>query len=244
MKTALLLIATGEKYRKYIDPFLRSADEFFVPHDIILWTDLKGLNYRFAPTIHVVSKTGLGYPKETLHRYHSFLQQEELLRGYDQVFYSDIDMRFVAPVAAEDIFSNGITATLHPGFVVHRDRQRGFILESMPTSGTPERCFKSTACLDASCKNQYFCGGFNGGNIDSFLKMATKLRDNIDKDTTVGITALWHDESHLNHYLYHNPPAKILTPSFCYPEDYHGQFGWSPEKYKPVLLALNKGGRI
>jgi histo-blood group ABO system transferase len=240
MKTALLLVATGEKYRRFISPLLESANKFFVPHDTILWTDLSGLiGYR----THFISKTGLGYPNETLYRYHTFLREEEFLRKYDQLFYCDIDMLFVAPVTEDDIFSAGITATIHPGFAVHRDRQCGFKLVSIPTSGTPERRFESTAYLDGSCNNRYFCGGFNGGNSDSFLRMAAQLRDNIDEDTTNGIKALWYDESHLNHYLYYNPPVKILTPSFCYPEGYHGQFGWPPDRYKPVLLALNKGNR-
>ena len=238
MKTALLVIATGKKYHQYVQPLMASAWEHFVPHDFLLWTD--------SPHVggtQVFHKEAEGYPNETLHRYHTFLTQRSLLETYDQLFYVDVDALFVSKVEPNEIFSAGITATLHPGFVQPRDHQRGNVLIRITEVGTPERRPESTAYLAESCGNKYFCGGFNGGNATEFLKMADTLRQNIDKDATSGITAIWHDESHLNNYLYHNPPTKILTPSYCYPEGYRGQFGWQPEKYNPTLLVLNKGPR-
>src|SRR6202030_77917 len=113
MKTALLVIATGEKYHQYIEPLIESARKFLFPHDVILWTDCNWLHsvaYQFT-------KKGLGYPGETLHRYHTFLSQESLLQSYDNLFYCDVDMSWVAPVKEEEILSDGITATLHPGYV-------------------------------------------------------------------------------------------------------------------------------
>ena len=37
--TALVVIATGDKYCEYIEPLIISAKKFFVPHKVILWTD-------------------------------------------------------------------------------------------------------------------------------------------------------------------------------------------------------------
>ena len=48
-----------------------------------------------------------GFPKETLFRYHTILTQEKTLEQFDQIFYCDADMQFVAPVG--DIYSRGIT---------------------------------------------------------------------------------------------------------------------------------------
>ena len=234
MKTALLVIALGGDYRPYAKPLLESAQKYFIPHTPIVWSD----DDLWLPQGGIkISQRDLGFPQSTLQRYRLFYEQAGLLANYDQLFYTDIDMRFVAPVTYEDVCSDGITATLHPGFVVQRYDQFGDIVG---THGTPEYRTKSTAAIPFGVSNRYFCGGFNGGEAKTFLKMADTLRQNIDKDTENNVIAKWNDESHLNHYLYYNPPAKVLTPSFCHPEDYTGQYGWAPSVYPPILMALDK----
>lgn len=235
MKVAFLLIATNARYRLYAESFIKWADIFVFPHDTLVWSDgpITGATKLFR-------KEPLGIPDETLHRYHTFLEQEELLRTYDYLFYSDVDMRFVARVSPPDVLSDGITATLHPGFVVNRFHPRW---GKTSTTGTPERREQSTAFIPREAQNRYFCGGFNGGTAAAYLGMAHKIRDNVDVDKRNGITAVWHDESHLNKFLYDNPPAKILNPSYCYPEGYDGGYGWSQTEYRQILIAVNKGKR-
>jgi len=196
--TALLLIATGKGYYQYVDQMVESARKFFVPHDAILWSDGKFLFHveRFF------SKRPLGHPRETLHRYHTFLTQKWILSQYKYLFYVDIDATFVSQIQPEDIFSEGITATTHAGF--------------LGESGTPETNPLSTAFMP-SPPLVYFAGGFVGGKSEAFLEMAEEIEKNVDTDTRNGLIALWWDESHMNKYLYDHPPAKILDPGFCYP---------------------------
>ncbi len=227
MKTALLLIATGSRYHSYVQQLLESAEKFLTPHRTFLWTD-EGGRYDGVQTF---SKPGEGYPNETLHRYQTILTQESILLAYDQLFYCDADMRFVAPVG-EEIFSNGITATEHPGYVGLR--------------GDPETRPQSTAYLPNP--RAYFCGGFVGGATEPFLRMATRIAYAIRVDDSNGILAKWHDESHLNRYLFANPPAKVLTPEYCWPDvkdDYYKNIWKSAGRpvYEPKLLALTKGPR-
>jgi|HubBroStandDraft_2_1064218.scaffolds.fasta_scaffold09662_2 hypothetical protein len=242
MKTAFVLISHGAKYHQYIAPLLQSMkDNLQFPYDVFLWTDLpirpSGVMFHhFCPYA--------GFPAATLQRYHMFLQAEADLCRYDQIFYSDIDMRFVAPVRIEDIASEGITATLHPGFVVDRSHIKEWTGNYLPCrAGTPDRNPRCTAYIPHGTRNQYFCGGFNGGNAKAFLDMSRMIRANVDIDARNGIKALWNDESHLNNYLWKNPPSRILSPSFCYPEDYHGQWAWRPDAYRAVLMALDKSKR-
>lgn len=229
MKTALLVIATGEKYCRYIDPLLDSARRYLFPHDSILWTD--------SPNSHSVNwkipKASLGYPRETLYRYHTFLESRDILEHYDFLMYCDVDMRFVSRVTEGEIFSDSITATEHPGYV--------------GMNGTPERNPESAAYCPIV--RNYFCGGFNGGTTETFLKMSEMIAAAVDLDTRNGIKAIWNDESHLNRYLYDNPPARILSPSFCYPESEYNRPGgyysaiWRSagrDKIEPKLLALDK----
>lgn len=218
-KVALVVISTGEKYWPYIEPLLDSAERYFVPHATLLWTDCPA-QFRCQS----ISYSNLGYPQATLKRYHAFLQAEDRLREFDYIFYSDVDMRFVGRIS-EEIFSDGITATEHPGYVGR--------------AGTPELRPESTAY--APVLKKYFCGGFLGGTSEAFLTMARTIRQNVDADEKNGIVAVWHDESHLNRYLFDNPPAKILSPAFCYPETnqefYRGVWG---RDYEPKILALTK----
>lgn len=231
MRVALVTIATGPRYHKFIKPLIKSVRKYFVAASVFLWTDrlIDDFTAEERPE-YWISKESSGFPNETLYRYHTFLSMENELAKFDQIFYCDIDMLFVSKVG--DIFSDGITATLHPGFI---SGKAPLTLERRPES-------------TAYCPNGkiYYCGGFNGGSASRYLAMAKKIRDNIDIDASRGITAIWHDESHLNRYLYFNPPAKTLGPSYCYPEDYvdaweqKRDYGWHPEQYPPILVALDK----
>ena len=228
MKTALMLIATGELYWKYAANCATFAKKYFVPHDVVLFTDAPGAGSNYK---HVIPYHYQGYPAATYRRYEAFHGAREILAQYEQIFFSDADMRFVAPVEGDEIFSSGITATEHPGFV--------------GMSGDHEKNPKSTAyCPDGK---QYFCGGFNGGDSAAFLHMAATLVERIAVDDNNGVQANWVDESHMNKYLHDNPPARILTPSFCYPEDTErylkiwADAGRGP--FEPKLMALDKGAR-
>jgi histo-blood group ABO system transferase len=199
MSTVLLLIATGEKYWQYADPLIQSADKFLTPHDTLLLTDCPA-GFGVYQSYH----ENKGYPETTLKRYHLFLEHEEFIKRYDYAFYVDIDALFVKPVGQE-IFSAGITATLHHGYI------------GQPVAHTLERNPQSAAYMkDAKV---YYCGGFNGGTTEAYLRMARTIRGQVDSDSLKGITAVWHDESHLNKYLQMYPPAKVLDSTYCYPEN-------------------------
>ena len=223
MKTALLVIATGEKYHKYIDPLIASAQQYLFPHDVILWTD--------SPAWHTsrqLHRIGKGFPYETLHRYHTFMEACRLLNQYDFLLYSDVDMLFTSHIREEDVVSSGITATLHPGYV-------GRV-------GTPERRSSSYAYIPPDAQNKYFCGGFNGGRRNDFIAMSASIKSAIDADAHGNIVAVWHDESHLNEYLYRDPPARILGPEYCYPEGCGGTYAGT-QIGPPKLVALTKEPR-
>jgi hypothetical protein len=225
MSTALVVIATRPLYWGYAEGLIASAKQFFVPHDVVLFTD-RGTPFDVR---HQFAAPSYGYPDATLLRYHTMLTQQPLLLSYDNIFYADADAKFVAPVAESDILSNGITATVHAGYFVRN------------TQGSPEKNPRSTAYLPFV--RQYYCGGFNGGTSQAFLQMAETIRAGVNTDKTRGIVAIWHDESHLNRYLFDHPPARVLSPSFCYPEGYGGGYGWTTEQYKPVFMVLEKRGR-
>ena len=108
---ALVTIATGDQYWRFIDPLLRSAKQFFVPHDVFLFTDCPR-EFNVAFRRDVVDR---GYPQTTLRRYRTILDDRFYLSSHDYIFWCDIDMLFVDTVGPE-IFSRGITVAQHAGY--------------------------------------------------------------------------------------------------------------------------------
>jgi hypothetical protein len=227
VKTALLIIATGQAYWDYATNLIASAKKFFPPHDVILFTDCP--DDLGADLEYLIPYAG--FPDATMMRYHTILKAKEVLRNYDFLYYADADCLFVAPVEEGDIFTTNITATLHPGYA-------GM---SGPTEKNPR-----SACYLVNNK-YYFCGGFDGGMSTAYLKMAEEIKEMIDHDLALGIVPIWHDESGKNRYLAENTPYKILSPSFCYPENasvYYTHI-WDKAGFRnvvPKLVALTKHG--
>lgn len=183
-------------------------------NEIILFTD----DYQGYRADKVVHQPNLGWPRATLMRYHAMLKQRELLSRFSHVFYMDVDTIVCSKIEPEEILSDGIAVTLHPGYVT-----------------TFERNPVSTAYVEGDNHN-YFQGCFVGGKTEAFFHMCETISKNIDTDDGNGVMAIYHDESHLNRYMIDNTPAKILTPAYCFPGPAHIRF---PERWLPKGTTLS-----
>jgi histo-blood group ABO system transferase len=227
MKICILTIATN-KYIEFIEPLYNSISENFLNgHEIecLLFTNLEV--EECSDNVKVCQIEHENWPIPTLKRYHYFLKERDFILEHDYCFYLDADMRIVGKVG-EEIFGD-IVATQHPGWW-HRD----------PKDFNYERRRSSTAYIPPGEGNMYYAGGFNGGKTDSYIKMSEKIVENVENDFKNDLIAIWHDESHLNKYLYENPPSLELTPSYCYPEAIMLNYpGWYVP-FEPKILALEK----
>lgn len=221
-EVGLLVMATG-RYVEFVEPLVASAKQYFCPgHHVTyyIFTD----RY-LAPQEDVVCiyQKRLGWPYDTMKRNHVYETNYEAYEGVDYLFACDADMLFV-DVVGDEILSERV-ATLSPGFAPGSPfpRHRG-AYETNPLS---------TAYVRDDEGDSYFAGGFFGGTSEEFLKITRTTDANIDIDLANGIIAEWHDESHWNRYCIDNPPTVILSPSYCYPEN------WKMP-YKRRLLALDK----
>lgn len=218
----LLVMATG-RYVEFVEPLVKSANQFFCPgHSVtyFIFTD-----QYLAPLDHVVCiyQKRLGWPYDTMKRNHVYAAHREAYEGVDYLFACDADMLFV-DVVGDEILGDRV-ATLSPGFAPGSPFPR--------LRGAYETNPLSTACVRDDEGEYYFAGGFFGGRREEFLKIADATDANIDIDLAKGIIAEWHDESHWNRYCIDHPPTVILSPSYCYPEN------WKIP-YKRKLLALDK----
>lgn len=215
-KIGLLVVATG-KYIQFVKPLLDSADTYFCPEDDVTYFIFTDGELAESERVVKFHHTRIGWPYDTMMRCTMYLAHADELSKMDYLFACDADMRFVDIVGTE-ILSERV-ATQHPGFVGKR--------------GTYETNELSTACVRSGEGVHYFAGGFYGGSAQEFLKMTRTMVKNIYTDLEKKFIAVWHDESHLNRYFIDNPPTKILTPSYCYPESWH-------LPYHKRLLALDK----
>jgi histo-blood group ABO system transferase len=211
-RVVLVSVVSGERYVRYARRMLASADGFFFKSGEI-------------ERAFVMLDGREGWPAATMYRYHVILEQADRFQNATHVYLIDADMRFVAPVQEEIL--GALVATSHPGYVGRR--------------GTYEDRPLSAAFVGEEEGATYFCGGFVGGEQSEFLALSEAIREGVDSDAANGVTAVWHDESHLNRYLIDHPPTLHLSPSYCYPEDDQSyiQKVW-PQRYEPRIVALRK----
>jgi histo-blood group ABO system transferase len=215
-RVALVCVASGGEYVAYAERMFASAELFF----------LAGMGVRRD---FMLLEGRHGWPAATMYRYHVVLEHAERLTDATHIFMIDADMAFVAPVDTEIIAP--LVATAHPGYVNRRGNY-----ESRPVSA---------ACVADGEGTTYFCGGFVGGARLAFLRLARSIQSGVDRDAANDVIAVWHDESHLNRYLVEHPPAIILSPSYCYPQNDRRYIRsiW-PERYTPRIVALEKRKRF
>ena len=175
----------------------------------------------------------MGWPKATLYRYKLFQNAWDKLKDFDYMYYINANMVAVHRVGYEIIPTEkqGITATLHPGYY----NSTG----NLPYDRNP----KSLAYIPIIKDNKqeyYFMGGFNGGTAKAFKHLIDTISHNTDIDEKNGVMATWHDESHLNRYLYERKPL-ILPPAYGYPETRVGSHATHKEFHKThKLLIMDK----
>ncbi|MEZ5026951.1 MAG: family 6 glucosyltransferase [Chitinophagales bacterium] len=229
MKIGILYICTG-KYDVFWKGFYESAEQYLLPNTekhYFVFTDSKTIEE--TDRIHKIFQAQLGWPKDTLMRFHLFLNMEDALSKMDFLFFFNANYTFVKTINEDEILptenEHFLVGQIHP--VAYHLQRKNFNYENNPNS---------TAYIPNDKGNYYFAGGLIGGNTFAFLKMCQNLKQNIDKDFENKVIAKWHDESHINAYFVTHEPKKI-HPGFCYPQ------GWYlPFEQKTLLLDKNKFG--
>jgi hypothetical protein len=222
MKIAILYICTG-KYSIFWEGFFKSAEKYFLPNhqkNYFVFTD-----QTISPicsNVHIIEQEKLGWPFDTLLRFHMFYDCINELKKFDYMFFFNANMRCVNLIQ-DDILpkKEGLMAALHPGF--YNKSRALFTYETNPMS---------LAYIPPEKGEHYFMGSFNGGKSSSFIKLINVLSEKIERDLENGIIAIWFDESHLNHYLL-DKPVKILSPSYAFSEGFSLPF-------ERKVLILNK----
>lgn len=231
MKIGILYICTG-RYSIFWEKFYQSAERYLMQgypgiREYYVFTDAPFLyGEKENKHIHRIYQENLGWPQNTLMRFHMFLRiREQLERETDYLYFFNANMQFRRPVGKEflpDDLSNGLVGCIHPTH--YKKTNIEFTYDRNPVS---------TAYIPTGAGEFYYAGGLNGGTTDAFLKMSETILHNIQEDDKKGVIALWHDESHINRYFLDNPP-KRLSPAYCYLEGRKFPF-------QEIIRLLDKG---
>ena len=211
-KVGILYICTGE-YIVFWKDFYKSFEKNFLNDcevHYFVFTDTKTLYGEESNNrIHRIVQKNLGWPDNTLFRYHMFLEHRDAYKEMEYLFFingtavceQEVKSAVFLPEKEKLLFVQ------HPGYY------------NVPNYLFPyERRKKSTAYVPYSDGKYYVCGGVNGGKKDEFLNVCKILKDHTDEDYCKEIIALWHDESQINRFVVDCRNFKLLSPEYCYPE--------------------------
>lgn len=227
-KIAILYICTG-KYEVFWKQFYKSSRKRLVPDyskDYYVFTDAPSIYKEDQENIHKIEQKCLGWPYDTLMRFHMFLRVEEELKNYDYIFFFNANSYIPRKITAEEFLpeKEGLLFVQHPG-----------LYDKKPEEYTFERNPESRAYIPPGEGKVYVCGGINGGRSAEFLEVIRELSHRIDEDLSKNIIAVYHDESQINRYVYEREGCKLLPPAYCYPE------GWKiPFRKRIVILDKSK----
>lgn len=160
-----------------------------------------------------------GWPEATLLRYKFIVENSKSL---DEALLMYLDSDMVILNSFDEIlepnnWKNGLGFVRHPGFFRPSGLQgflcrvgnpnlmmqdlRQLLMTGNKSPGSWESRKSSTAFVPKEKRKTYVHGAVWFGLRPSFLEMSRLLAENISEDLSNGITAVWHDESHLNWYL-------------------------------------------
>lgn len=214
VKVGLLVMATG-KYDAMGVRMIESAREHFLPgcdRTFFIFTD--GVVPEAEDVVRIEQKR-LGWPHDTLKRFHVYYAQKDLLKDFDYLYAIDADMEFLADVGEEIL--GDLVATRHWGF--------------LEKPGTYCGNKKSTAYVTRKDRKHYCCGAFYGGKSSEVMTLLETVIRNVDTDLAKNIIPKWHDESYINRYFIDHTPTVFLSPSYCFP------LGWDLP-FEPKLVTL------
>lgn len=200
------------KYKSFFPGFYQAVmDKFCVDHDrkILVATDAPEDPIFDKENVIPIKIEHAKWPYVTLHRFKYLLNFSDEICKSDYFFFIDADLWPVSNITLEEITrpDRDLVGVQHPGFL-------GKI-------GTFETDTRSLANIfDAKYDlTAYRQGCFWGGKSGPVLDMIRDLNDRIDIDDRQGITARWHDESHMNKYFVErNDSILTLHPGFAQPE--------------------------
>ena len=227
MKIAVLSINIGD-YVVFWKEFYESAKKNFMTDaelSFYVFTDnISKIEDESGNDVYCIYQEDMGWPFNTMKRFHLFAKITNQLLEYDYVFFANANAKFVSKIDTKLIDTSKLYIMAeHPGFHGKRNEDKPF-----------ERNTKSNAYVSLDNGKFYVQGAFYGGKSKEFVDMIRFLDDETEKDLSKNIIAIWHDESFLNMFVSKNlDKCQILGWQYLYYEE-------RVFPYRPVILLRDK----
>lgn len=206
-RVGLCVMATG-KYIQYVQRLLDSADQYFLTGHEVTYFVFTDSSFAHAKA-HVIYQEQLGWPYDSMMRFHTYLKNAHLFADLDYVYAIDADMGFVGLVD-DEILSDRVATVLS----VHLF--------------TPQKPYEantlSTAYVHVGQGGNYYAGAFYGGSREEFVKLLKTTSEQVNIDLARGYIAWANDESHINKYFVDHRPTLELSSSYCHFEHWQSPF--------------------
>lgn len=208
----ILYIAIG-RYSDFFDGFYHSCESHLFPgvnkHYYVFSDILDCKEYSNVTTLKTEDR---GWPANTLMRFEMFSKHQQLWKHHDYMLFINGNALILSDITLNVIFpeTDADTITALSWHVYDNTQPDRYPYERNPLS---------TAYIPLSEGKHYYQGGFFGAATPAFIQLVEQCRKQIDIDFENGITAINHDESHLNKYLLNKPIHKLPT-RFGRPEEW------------------------
>ncbi|XP_046905077.1 alpha-1,3-galactosyltransferase 2-like [Hypomesus transpacificus] len=209
---ALTVFAVGRYLDAYLENFLLSAELHFMvalPVTYYVFTDAPAK----VPKLQLAEGRRLNIIEVQKHsRWQDISMMRmraiadainDILHTSSYVFCFDADQLFVGRFGSEALGES--VALLHAHF--YRYPRDLFTYDRNPNS---------TAYMKAGAGDFYYHAAVFGGTWQNVLALTESCYRTILEDKSRGVEALWHDESHLNKYLWLHKPSRVLSPEYCW----------------------------
>ena len=253
----VLTVATN-LYLNYWKSMVLSADKVTRVQDAVtffVFTDAPGDAMDFGAKLQNVKVRAFeiapySWPDATLLRYQIFSSNIKELNS-EILMHLDADMLFVSSPwqrIKTNLEKGNVCLVEHPGFWRPKGIQRLMVYLNNPriayrdlrtiisqgAIGAWEKNSNSISYVKRSLRVKYFCGGTWFGFRNSIVDLVESLTSNVQQDSLKMVTAIWHDESHLNKWASTNSFC-IENPELCFDETYPHL-----RKLTPSIVAVRK----
>ncbi|XP_021050443.1 globoside alpha-1,3-N-acetylgalactosaminyltransferase 1 [Mus pahari] len=203
------------KYTCFIQPFLETAEEFFMRgyqvHYYLFTSDPAAVpRVPLGPgrLLTVIPIQGYSRWEEISMRRMETINKHIAKRAHkevDYLFCVDVDMVFRNPWGPETL--GDLVAAIHPGYFAVPRREFPY-----------ERRQVSSAFVADNEGDFYYGGALFGGRVAKVYEFTRACHMAILADKANSIMAAWQEESHLNrHFIWHKP-SKVLSPEYLWDE--------------------------
>ncbi|XP_059209351.1 globoside alpha-1,3-N-acetylgalactosaminyltransferase 1-like [Centropristis striata] len=212
-RVAVVVFAVG-KYTRFLKGFLESGEKFFL-------VDFRVTYYVFTDNEQDVPKIKLGEGRKISvitvpsasrwqdvvlgrMKWATITIDKQIRNEADYLYMMDIDSVFRNRFGAESL--SQLSAVLHRGYSQNTKR------DLFPYERRPQ----STAFIPYGEGDYYYTAAVWGGYLEDMYKLVNYcyMQSLVDADNK--IEAVWQEESHLNKYLLHNKPTKVLSPEYLW----------------------------